>query len=196
MKTGIIVQARSGSTRLPQKVVLPFYKGQSILQIILERLKGNKQQAPVILATTTAPGDDAVAEMGKAAGVEVFRGSEHNVLQRFIDASGAHDLDGVLRVCADNPFLHLASVETLLEANFTGDYLSFTLNGEKPTILSHIGLFTELTRRSTLLRARASTTDKLYLEHVTNFLYQRPAWFDCALIPAPKAVYLRLFSQD
>lgn len=191
MKAGIIVQARTGSTRLPQKVVLPFYQGKSILQIILERLQANRHQAPVILATTTAPGDDAVANLGKEIGVKVFRGSENNVLQRFIDASGAYGINRILRVCADNPFLHLASVDALLDAKQQADYLSFTLDGERPTILSHIGLFTELTHRTALLRARASTKDTLYLEHVTNFLYKHANYFESALIPAPKAVYLR-----
>ena len=65
MKIGIIIQARNGSTRLPKKVTLPFYNNQSILEIILIKLK--KLSLPIVIATTTNPEDDNISLIAKRA---------------------------------------------------------------------------------------------------------------------------------
>ena len=63
MKTGIIVQARTGSTRLPNKVILPFYKDQCILDIILQRLK--TLSYPLVVATSNHTNDKLLKEARK-----------------------------------------------------------------------------------------------------------------------------------
>ena len=82
MKVGIVIQGRLASTRLRDKILLPFYKDRSLIQILIERLKANKLGAPVILATTDNEYDDKLIE---AVGdkVLIYRGSEFDVLDRF-----------------------------------------------------------------------------------------------------------------
>ena len=63
MQTGIIVQARTGSTRLPNKVLLPFYKEQCILDIILQKLK--TLNYPVVVATSSHPNDNKIVKAAK-----------------------------------------------------------------------------------------------------------------------------------
>ena len=103
MQTGIIVQARTGSTRLPNKVLLPFYKEQCILDIILQRLKTLKY--PVVVATSSHPNDNKIVKAAKKNNVQIFRASEENVLERYIDCAIENNFSNIIRVCADNPFI-------------------------------------------------------------------------------------------
>ncbi len=68
----IIIQARTGSTRLPNKIIKPFYKDKTLLDIIIYRLK--EIDIPIIIATTENEKDDEVEEIGLNNKVNVFRG--------------------------------------------------------------------------------------------------------------------------
>jgi spore coat polysaccharide biosynthesis protein SpsF (cytidylyltransferase family) len=188
---GIILQARTGSTRMPEKVILPFYQEKSILDILLERVK--KLNVPVALATTDNPSDDRICALAEKHQVEVFRGSENDVLDRFVQAARQFGFSKIIRVCADNPFLDLAAMQTLV-AEFEksdADYLAFQLAGNKPSILTHFGFWTEAVRRDALEKAQQLTSEKLYHEHVTNFIYGHPQLFKVQFIPADALVYSR-----
>ena len=101
-QTGIIIQARTGSERLPGKVVKPFYHDKTILEIIIGRF--SQLNYPIIVATTPHAADDMIVEIAQKCNAETFRGAEQDVLQRFIDCANEYQLSIVLRVCADNPF--------------------------------------------------------------------------------------------
>ena len=188
---GIILQARTGSTRMPEKVILTFSKEQSILDLLLEKVK--KAGVPAVLATTITPSDDRICALANKHDVPVFRGSENDVLDRFIQAARLFGLSKIIRVCADNPFLDLAGMQTLI-AEFEksdADYLSFHLAGNKPSILTHFGFWTEAVRLEALEKAQQLTSEKLYHEHVTNFIYGNPNLFKVQFIPADPLVFSR-----
>lgn len=190
-QTGIILQARTGSTRMPGKVILPFYQEKSILDLLLEKVK--KLGVPSVLATTLNPSDDRICTLADRHNVPVFRGSENDVLDRFVQAARQFDFSKIIRVCADNPFLDLAGMQALI-AKFElsdADYLSFQLAGNKPSILTHFGFWTEAVRLDALEKAQQLTTEKLYHEHVTNFIYGNPALFNVQFIPADALVFSR-----
>ncbi|WP_423130097.1 cytidylyltransferase domain-containing protein [Gaoshiqia sp. Z1-71] len=191
-KTAIIIQARTGSSRMPEKVILPFFEGRSIIEILIERLLKNCA-VPVILATTDSPADDPLAEKASAFPIRIFRGSEENVLDRFIQTSEKFGCTRLVRVCADNPFLDAGAVNQLISA-FTkhpSDYLSFRFSGERPSIKTHFGFFAEMTRLDTLRKVASLTSDKLYIEHVTNYIYGHPGRFDLQFLPAPELIFHR-----
>jgi spore coat polysaccharide biosynthesis protein SpsF (cytidylyltransferase family) len=188
---GIILQARTGSTRMPEKVILPFYQEKSILDILLE--KTEKLGVPMVLATTVNPSDDRICTLAAKHEVPAFRGSENDVLDRFIQAARQFGFTKIIRVCADNPFLDVAEMQTLI-SNFTdsdADYLSFQLAGFKPSILTHFGFWTEAVRLEALEKAQQLTGEKLYHEHVTNYIYGNPALFNVQFIPADPLVFSR-----
>lgn len=181
-RQAIIVQARTGSTRLPGKMIKDFHHGKSLLEIILRKLPST---VDVILATTTSEGDTALCEIAEHVGIKVYRGSEENVLSRFIEAAELYKAETIVRVCADNPFLNIELLERLLTEYKGEDYLSYRLPNGKPTILGHLGIFCEVTSLSALQKVAASTDDKLYLEHVTNYLYTHPNEFSIRLMDLP-----------
>lgn len=188
---GIILQARTGSTRMPEKVILPFFEGKSILDLLIEKVK--KLGIPAVLATTVNPSDDRICDLATRHDFLVFRGSENDVLDRFIQAAKKFGFNKIIRICADNPFLDLAGMKTLIETfeKSDVDYLSFQLTGNKPSILTHFGFWTEAVRLIALEKAQQLTNEKLYHEHVTNFIYGNPQLFDVQFIQADPLVFSR-----
>lgn len=184
---GFILQARSGSTRLPNKVLMPLYQSKGILELILESLKEHFKNIPIIVATTDNSLDDEIEVLSIKKGVKVYRGSEDNVLQRMKEAAELFQIDHIVRVCADNPMLDMDSIQTLIQTfeEKESDYMSFETDDKVPVIKSHFGLFVEIVKRTALEKALRLTQEKLYLEHVTNFIYGNPDRFDVELIPLP-----------
>ena len=188
---GIILQARTGSTRMPEKVILPFYQGQSILDLLLEKVKITGVQ--IVLATTVNPSDDRICDLAARHQVPVFRGSENDVLDRFIQAARQFQFSKIIRVCADNPFLDSSAMQTLISEfeKSDADYQSFQLAGNRPSILTHFGFWTEAVRLNALEKVQQLTSEKLYHEHVTNFVYSNPELFNVQFIPADPLVFSR-----
>ena len=104
MNIGIIIQARMGSTRLPGKILKQFYGNKTLLETILDNLHKIKQ-AKIIVATSVSTNDDKLEEFLKDKNEIVYRGSEKDVLERFIKAAEENEVDGIIRICSDNPFL-------------------------------------------------------------------------------------------
>jgi spore coat polysaccharide biosynthesis protein SpsF len=173
-KTGVIIQARMQSTRLPGKVLLPFYNNRTILDIIIETI--NSLELPIILAIPDDNDNDILEN--KFYGVSIFRGSNFNVLERFINAAKRYNLSYIVRVCADNPFLDRALLLGLLdEIKGPIDYISYKINGI-PSIKSHLGFFAEVVSLDALIKVLKSTSEVKYLEHVTNFIYENDGLFN------------------
>lgn len=111
--TGIIIQARTGSTRLPGKI-LKVINDRTLLDHIIDRLKELEEKAVVVIATSTLPGDDAVEQFCKEKGVLCFRGSESNVLSRYYECAKEHGFSHIVRLTADNPFVDVTEVDRLI----------------------------------------------------------------------------------
>lgn len=194
-KIGIIFQARSGSTRLPSKILLPFADNLCILELLLQKFRKNGfDKYPLIVATTDSYKDDELVQVALSCGAEVFRGSESDVLQRFIDTAKSHELTDIVRVCSDNPFLQVnVHLQKLIDQYLMTkpDYLSYQLHDGTPVIKSHLGLFCEVTSIEALQKVAEMTDDNLYHEHVTNFIYSNPEVFNVEWMPAPPEVITR-----
>lgn len=194
----IAIQARTGSTRLPGKMTRPFFDGKTILELIVEELLGSFASDQIVVATSTQESDAAIAEMATGAGVRCSRGSEDDVLQRVADAVRSDDVDWVVRVCADNPFLRAHFIVDLLTecAAHPCDYASFQLPDGTPTIMSHLGLFAEVVNKKTLEKIDASATSDRHREHLTSHIIDNPELYDFGYLPIPEwlqeATFIRL----
>lgn len=185
MNLGVIVQARISSTRLPGKIVLPFHKEFTILDIILKKIvqifNGN-----IILATSTDSANDVLQPIVEKYGVKIYRGSEHDVLSRFVEVCEQNQLTHALRICADNPFLDKEGIQALIhewDKNKDMDYTSYFFE-DKPAILTHWGLWGEIVSLKAL-RIANETNEPIYHEHVTNFIYTHPTLFSIQKMVAP-----------
>lgn len=165
-----MVQARTGSTRLPGKVLLPL-AGRPVLGWVVRAARAAAGIDDVVVATSTAPGDDAVAELAGDLGVAVVRGSEDDVLSRFVLAREQAGADAVVRLTADCPLLDPALI-TQVAAAWRADpslgYVATTLVRTLPR-----GLDTELVSATALATADARAAGH-HRVHVTSWLYAEP----------------------
>lgn len=171
MSVVCVVQARMGSTRLPGKV-LADVGGRSLLRFLLDRI------APLpwtrVVATSDLEQDDDVAQAASAAGVEVVRGSEGDVLSRFARVLDVFDPQLVIRLTADCPLTdpELVRAAVALQQETDADYVSNTVVRTFPD-----GLDVEVVRAAVLRQAAAEAIDAYEREHVTPFVYRHPERF-------------------
>lgn len=109
-----IIQARMGSERLPGKILAPL-GGRPLLDRLVSRI-ARARVSQWWLATSEHPSDDVTAAWGFELGLRVFRGSERDVLSRFLAIAAETDAEWLVRVTADNPFLDAPLIDQLLDA--------------------------------------------------------------------------------
>jgi len=173
MKIGAVIQARMGSSRLPGKVLADL-AGAPMLAHVVGRARRASRLDDVIVATSVAASDDAVAEWCAAHGVACVRGSEADVLDRYHQAAMEHGLDAVVRLTADCPLLDPAVVDAVVAEFASGDY-DYVSNTQPPTFPD--GLDTEVVRGEALHRAWREAREPAEREHVTPFIWKRPETF-------------------
>lgn len=190
---GIIIQARTGSSRLPNKILMKFYKENSILDIIVDRLKERFSSYPLILATSISESDNDLIRFSHDKNILFFQGSENNVLLRFIEAVNNYNFTHVIRICSDNPFLNMEGIQNLIDKidDLNIDYISYCDSNGIPVIKTHLGLFAEIVSVRALILADKLQNNPIYQEHVTNFIYGNPDLFYVKLLPCFEEVFRR-----
>ena len=178
-----------GSTRLPGKV-LEDLGGMTVLEWVLRGCRAAGLVDEVVVATSTDPRDDAVEEAARRLGVAVVRGSEDDVLSRFLLALDEHPADAVVRVTADCPFVDPDLIDALV-GSWRGveglDYVSTVLVRTLPH-----GLDVELVTAEALRRVGDVATGH-HRVHVTSGVYTAPDDFRVmGLCFAPPASDIRV----
>ncbi len=139
MKSIILIAVRMKSTRLPKKALADI-EGKTVIERIIDRMKLAKRPDSIVLCTSTNPDDDVLVEIAKKNGVKSFRGSEADVLKRFIDAADQENADIIVRVTGDNPLTDPEHVDKMIDhhietgADYT--YIEGLPEGTKPEIMS------------------------------------------------------------
>ena len=118
LKTILVTQARTSSTRLPGKV-LKEIKGKALLKYHLDRLAQIRNIDKIIVATTSGSQDDVLAKHVEEWGFEVYRGSENDVLDRFYQSVKNYSSDWIVRVTSDCP---------LIDPQLIDEVISFVVN--------------------------------------------------------------------
>lgn len=113
---GAIIQVRIQSTRLPGKVLLPlpFLNGKPLIELIIESLKKSTLVNRIIIATSNNKENDIIETIAVENKVEIFRGSETDVLDRFVNVISLYNLDTVVRITGDNPILDHELMDQLI----------------------------------------------------------------------------------
>ncbi|WP_022852177.1 cytidylyltransferase domain-containing protein [Limisalsivibrio acetivorans] len=174
MRTGIVIQARTGSSRLPAKILkpLPYGGDTTVLGQVVKRCRASSAN-DVVVATTTNSVDDAVIPVAERSGAELFRGSEDDVLARYYGAAAASSLDIIVRITADCPCIDPVVIDMMLEEfrRSGRDYMSNTAERTFPH-----GMDTEIFTFEALDRAYKETERDDYREHVTPYIYKSGAF--------------------
>lgn len=164
-----------GSSRLPGKVLMDL-GGRPVLALMLARLARSETLAGVGVATSELAQDDPIAELCDALSVGIFRGSEEDVLSRYVGAAEMFRADLVVRLTGDCPFICPEVTDKVVWA-FRGasppvDYASNCLRRTYPR-----GLDTEVIAREMLERSAREATEAADREHVTSFVWRQPERF-------------------
>ena len=159
-----IIQARMGSSRLPGKVLLPL-AGKPVLTHVIERLERCETIDELVVATSSEVKDDPIVSLCEAAGVSAYRGSEHDVLERYWEAATAHKADWVVRITADCPAIDSGIVDEVVRRAVREHWDCFGLGGSFPN-----GLDCTVYSYAALSHANDAATLNSDREHVGPFI--------------------------
>ena len=168
-----MVQARMSSTRLPGKVLMDL-GGETMLARVLRRLGRASRVDEVVVATTDTASDDEIGTECAGLQVSCFRGSEHNVLDRYLRAAECFRSDVIVRVTADCPLIDPAIVDEVVAA-CVEKQVDLACNDVPHTFPR--GLDVEAFTIETLRRVQDMADQPYQREHVTPLIYERPDIF-------------------
>lgn len=182
LKIVAVVQARIGSTRLPNKVAMKI-RNKSLLEHLITRLKRSKLVDEIIIATSTRKQDQKVVAIAKKTGTRFFRGSETDVLGRFTRAAAMLKPDIVVRVCGDQPLTDPEIVDLAIRKHLKSgaDYSSTMRKRTFPA-----GVDAEVLSFKLLKRIERLAKTQFEREHVTPYIYGHPEKFKIQNIAANK----------
>ncbi|UQD57699.1 glycosyltransferase family protein [Flavobacterium sp. K5-23] len=182
MKVAAIIQARRGSTRLPDKVFLEL-AGKPLLEHVVLRLKVSSLLDEIIIATTVSANDDFVELWANNNNIKFFRGSEENVLERYYQAAKEYNVDIIVRITADDPFKDVRlideAVNLLIENN-----LDFVCNNSPVSFPE--GLDVEVMTFEALEKSYKNAVSDFDKEHVTQYIHKNKNNFNVCNIQNDK----------
>lgn len=181
----VIVQARMSSKRLPFKAMKKISDHYLIEWVIL-RLKKSKKINRIILATTKKKEDDILIKIAKKHKINFFRGSEHNVLNRFYNAAKFFNCNIIIRVCADNPFVDPQQINLLIKKFIKKKYDYAFNHLNKLNSLYSDGFGAEIFYAKVLKKLNKIVTSKSHKEHVTKYIWDNLKRFKVLPIIASK----------
>jgi spore coat polysaccharide biosynthesis protein SpsF len=180
MKTIAIIQARLGSTRLPGKVLRDI-GGKTMIERVVERIERCEKIDDIVIATTKELADRPLVEFCQNKRWNVFAGSEHDVLSRYVGAAEAFKADQIVRITSDCPLIEPTIVNKTVHLLSTVMGIDYASNFH-PQRRFPRGLDCEIITREALGRIDRLAQDPHYREHVTLFAYRNASQFTIASV--------------
>lgn len=182
MRFGAILAARSDSTRLPGKALLPLL-GLPIVVLIVRRIRTSRLLSDFVFATTDRQVDDELAAVVAAEGVKVFRGAAEDVLHRFVEAAKMMDCDRCVRISGDCPFIGGPTLDLVLER--CSEEVESDLVTTKPAFPN--GIDYEIYPKAVLEKIDALELTAEEREHILNYIVNNPEQhLITRLVPPPE----------
>lgn len=176
IKIVTVIQARTGSSRLPNKIFLPLFN-KPLLYRMYERVKYSKLAGEIVIATTNDQSDDKVEELCKEYSIECFRGHPTDLLDRHYQAAKLFNADAVVKIPSDCP---------LIDPNIIDRVLQFYIdNVENYDFVSNLhpatypdGNDVEIISFNSLKIAWENAKRELEREHTTPYFWENPDIFN------------------
>lgn len=172
MKIIAVTQARSGSSRLPNKVMKKVGKN-TLLETHIRRISQSKRIDELIIATTTNSSDQQIQELAKSLKVKFYRGSENDVLDRFYQALRDSKSDYIVRLTSDCPLIDAELIDKVIDFVIENglDYGSNTLHPTYPD-----GQDVEVFKFDAIERAWHEANLQSEREHVTPYIWKNSSF--------------------
>ena len=181
MRTVAVIQARTGSTRLPGKVLRPLL-GEPLLSHVVRRTSRASAVDEVVIATTTLAQDQPIIDLAVAEGWSVVRGSEADLLDRYLLAARTARADRVVRITSDCPLIDPGLIDDVVEA-LVREKADYASNSLEPRTYPR-GLDVEAMTLAALELAGAQDRDPASREHATPWLRTHPDQFRLVRVAA------------
>jgi len=182
----VLIQARMGSSRLPNKMMLSLH-GKPILEWVIHRVLKSTKIDRVVLATSVNPENDILELTATKLGIAVFRGSENNVLNRFYEAGKEAEASHIIRVCADNPLIDGNEIDNLIDFYFKNNY-DYVYNHIPKNNSYPDGLGAEIISFELLEKLENSVTLKSEREHVFSHITNNSDLFKIGTFEPEKGI--------
>jgi spore coat polysaccharide biosynthesis protein SpsF len=169
-----IIQARSGSTRLPRKIFKAL-AGKPMIWHVVDRLSHAKMLDKIIIATTTQSEDDQVVGFCSANNIFCYRGSLNDVLSRYYETAKNYNADIVIRITSDCPVLDPDIIDAMLIQFIQEDHIDYLSNTLERTFPR--GLDTEIFTFAALEKTFNEAKLDYEHEHVTPYIYNNSELF-------------------
>ena len=183
-----IVQARMGSERLPGKV-LKEIKNKPLIDYTISRLKQSKYINNIILATSDLAKDNQLARYALSNNIDCFRGSEDDVLKRYVNAAELYKGDIILRVTGDCPLIDPVVVDNAITDFLINGYDYLRLDVPETFVRGFdVEILTKEALNKTYEYVKEFNGDKLsrYNEHVTLYIYENKDKFNMGYLKGKK----------
>ena len=164
-----IIQARMGSSRLPNKMMLSL-KGKPIIEWVVKRVKKSRFLDDIIVAIPNTKKDDVLAEYLKSLNVKVFRGDENNVLNRFYETVKEIKAKNIVRICADNPLICGEEIDNLIEY-YSKNKCDYAYNHIPKNNLYPDGLGAEIISFELLKWLNENVKENKHKEHCFSYIW-------------------------
>lgn len=155
MKSAIFISVRTKSTRLPKKALLKI-KGKSVVEHLIDRLKLSKLADMIVLCTSTNPNDTVLVDIAKKNGIQFFRGSEDDVLYRYLKAAEKFNVDFAIIALGDATFCDPEYIDKTIEL-FEETNADFIKIPELPIGTFAYGLKVEAIRKACQIKNEKDT---------------------------------------
>jgi spore coat polysaccharide biosynthesis protein SpsF len=175
VRTLVVVQARSGSSRLPGKV-LKEVVGTPLLAHMLQRVRAAYTPFDLVVATTEDSADDAIVDLCRALGVRSFRGHPTDLLDRHYRAALAAGAEAVVKIPSDCPLIDPGVVDRVIAA-YVAETLCFDYVSNLHPATWPDGNDVEVLAIPVLEQAWREATRPHEREHTTPFVWDRPSRF-------------------
>ena len=192
MKIVALVQARMGSTRLPNKVMKPV-AGVPMIELLLSRLSASSEVDQVVVATSTAERNKPLVEYVRHLGYACEQGSENDVLDRYVEAAKAHNADVVVRITGDCPLVDPELVDECIRG-FKAAGVDYYSNANPPSYPD--GLDVEVFSYKALEKAAKEAREPFEREHVTPYLRKSALFSIASMEPVEDLSSLRWTVDD
>lgn len=184
MKIVSTIEARMSSSRLPGKSMKEIL-GKPLLQLLIERVRNCQKIDQIVVATTANPSDDVIGELAKKTGVNFFRGSENDVLDRVLKAAKSVNADLILELWGDSPLVDSNMLGYLIEYFLENDFdcIGTTLPNFQKTY--PIGISALIFPTKILEEVARITQNPVDRENVSNYIYEHPEKYKIGQLPCP-----------
>ena len=192
MTVGIIVQTRTGSTRLSGKVMMKADDKLLMVDYVINQLKHSKLHDEIVIATTDLKQDDVIFDYVTNRNIPCFRGDEKNVLERHYQCAKKYAFSTIVRIPSDKPLIDPTIVDSVIEKFQSNSYdyisnFSVDVNDNDRFIQSYpsgteVEIFS-FTALETVWKNATSEHDK---EHVTPYIYTQPEKFKIFTLKSEK----------